>query len=361
MTDKWNGMESQRRKGPFSPLLLILGAQAFMGIQAAHHKHEVQFTVVGTGNSLLDLTMVDFVDDMQVFLYDKQNSQLMAKEAWISQVLGAKFREKTQQKLIDHEKSFLWFLKKLRLNDTNSDKNITLQLFVVCEPQRDSDIGNQIKIAVDGEDFCWLDEIGQWFFMMPEAESFKPILMSTFWANQKAYYMQEYCYGIMKKILQHSSRKKNVPPEVTVLYREAVDGIIVLSCSATGFYPSCILLHWQKGRDIIAAGKQSSSSTLPNADGTFYQRIIIELPPGDPGTNYDCVVDHIELGTPKVFPVPGKPPKKRTWTVTLSILGVVIFVLSCAMSFIQWKKTNTGYSIHECATMEDIQMDIQEH
>ncbi|XP_036607055.1 zinc-alpha-2-glycoprotein-like [Trichosurus vulpecula] len=361
MTDKWNGMESQRRKGSLSPLLLILGAHAFMGIQADHHKHEVQFTAVGTGNALLDLTMVDFVDDIQVFSYDKQNSQLMAKEPWISQVLGTKFMEKTQQKLVDHEKSFLWFLKELRQNDTKSDKNITVQLFVVCEPQRDNDIGNQIKIAVDGEDFCWLDEIGQWLFMMSEAESFKPTLMSTFWANRKAYYMQEYCYGIMKKILQHSSRRKNVPPEVTVLYHEAVDGITILSCSAMGFYPSAILLHWQKGKDTIVAGKESSSSTLPNADGTFYQRIIIELPPGDTGNNYDCVVDHIELGAPKAFPVPEKPLKKRTWTVTLSILGVVILVLSCVVSFIWWKKTNTGYSIHEYATMEDIQMDIQEH
>ncbi|XP_068922301.1 hereditary hemochromatosis protein homolog [Petaurus breviceps papuanus] len=360
MTDKWSGMESQRRKGTFSPLLLILGAFAFMGIQAAHHKHEIQFTVVGTGNSLLDFTMVDFVDDIQVFFYDKQHSQLMAKEAWISQALGTKFIEKTQQKLIDHEKSFLWFLKKLRQNDTKSDKNVTLQLFIVCEPQKDKDIGNQIKIAVDGEDFCWLDEIGQWLFFMPEAESFKPTLMSTFWANQKASYMQEYCDGIMKTILQHSGRK-NVPPDVTVLYHEAVDGTISLSCSATGFYPSSILLFWQKGSNIIAAGKESSSRTLPNADGTFYQRITIELPPGVTGTNHECVVDHIELGTQKVFPVPEKPLKKRTWTVTLSILGIVILVLSCAVAFIQGKKTNTGYSIHEYATMEDIQMDIQEH
>ncbi|XP_072493156.1 hereditary hemochromatosis protein homolog [Notamacropus eugenii] len=361
MTDKWSGMENQKRKGFFSPLLLILGAHAFMGIQAAHHQHEVQFTVVGTGNSILDLTMVDFVDDIQVFFYDKQNSQLMAKEAWISQVLGAKFMEKTQQKLVDHEKSFLWFLKKLRQNDTKSDNNITLQVSIVCELQRDNDIGNQIKIAVDGEDFCWLDEIGQWFFIISETDSFKPTLMSTFWVNQKDYYMKEYCYGIMKKILQHSSRKKNVPPEVTVLYHETVNGIILLSCSATGFYPSAILLHWQKGGGIIVAGKESSSSTLPNADGTFYQRIIIELLPGDTGTNYDCVVDHIELGEPKVFPVPEKPLKKRTWTVTLSILGVVILVLSCVVSFIYWKKINTGYIIHENAIMEDIQMDIQEH
>ncbi|XP_074092063.1 hereditary hemochromatosis protein homolog [Macrotis lagotis] len=345
-------MNWRKGKESFSSWLLILMLFKLGKIQADYHKHEIQFTVVGTRNSLLDLTMVDFVDDIQVFFYDKQNSQLMAKEAWISQALGARFMKKTQQKLVEHEKSFLWFLNKLGQNDTKSDKNMTLQLFVVCEPQRDNIIGNQFQIALDGEDFCWLDEIDQWTFMTPEAEFFKPILMSASWADQKASYMQEYCYGVMKKILQHPGRKKDVPPEVTVLYHESMDGTIILSCSATGFYPSSILLHWQKGRDIINARKESSSSPLPNADGTFYQRITIELPSGDTGTNYDCVVDHTGLGTPKVFPVPAKPLKKRTWIVTPSILGAVILLLSCIVSFIYWKKTNTGYSIHEFAAME---------
>ncbi|XP_043844396.1 major histocompatibility complex class I-related gene protein-like [Dromiciops gliroides] len=360
-------MASQRirkrwRRGSFSSLLLILGAISLMGIQAAHHKHVIQFTTVGTRSSLLDHFIVDFLDDVQVFSYDKHNQQLIAKEAWISQALGAKFIAKTRQKLVDHEKSFLWFLSKFVQNNTKHDVNHTVQVFILCEIERNNQIGNEIEIAVDGEDFCLLDEkMGSWIISVPEAELFKALLTSTLWTTQREQYMQEYCIDTMKKILQHSSIRKNVPPEVTVSRREAVDGITTLSCSATGFYPSSILLHWQKGKEMIVAGKESSSGVLPNADSTFFQRITIELPPEDTGINYDCVVDHIELGTPKTYPVHIRYPKKRSWTVTLTILGLVILALSCAASFIMWKKIKTGYSIHKCITLEDIQLDLQGH
>ncbi|XP_020856859.1 major histocompatibility complex class I-related protein 1-like [Phascolarctos cinereus] len=353
---QWKGMANQRRRkrrrGSFSSLLIILGVLSLTGIQAAHHKHVIQFTTVGTGSSLLDHFMVDFLDDVQMFSYDKHNQQLMAKEAWISQALGAKFIAKIRQKLVDHEKSFLWFLKKLMQNETKHDVNHTLQVCVLCEIERNSLIGNEIQSAVDGQEFCLLnEEMGNQ--IMPEAQPFEAILTSTFWTTQRKDYMEEYCINTMKKILQHSSIKKNVPPEVTVSHYEAMDGITTLCCSATGFYPSSILLHWQKGKEIIVAGKESSRGILPNADSTFYQRITIELPPDDPGTNYDCVVDHIELGTPKAYPVHVKYPKKKCWTVTLTILGVVILVLSYAASFIMWNKMKTGYSIHECVPLEE--------
>ncbi|NP_001311359.1 major histocompatibility complex class I-related gene protein-like precursor [Monodelphis domestica] len=352
----------KRRRASLSSLLLFLGVLSLMETQAAHHKHMIQFTMVGTGSSLLEYFIVDFLDDVQVFSFNKYNHQLIAKEAWISQVLGAKFIEDTWQKLVDHEKSFLWFLRKLMQNSTKSDMNHTVQLFILCEIERNNQLGNEIQIAVNGQDFCWLDEkYGDWFIMVPEAEPFKPILTSNLWTTQRKHYMQEYCIDTMKKILQHSSIKKNVPPEVTVSYHEAMDGITTLSCSATGFYPSSILLHWQKKEKKIVVGKESSSGLLPNADSTFYQRVFIELPPEETGTNYDCVVEHIELGTPKVYPAHVKSSKKRSRTLTLAILGVVILVLSSIASFIMWHKIKTGYSIHECVTIEDIQLDLQGH
>ncbi|XP_072502897.1 major histocompatibility complex class I-related gene protein-like [Notamacropus eugenii] len=343
----------RRKRGSFSSLLLILGLLSLTGIQAAHHKHVIQFTTVGTESSLLEHVMVDFLDDVQVFSYNKYNQKLMAKEAWISQVLGAKFIANTQQKLVDHEKSFFWFLKNLMQNETKHDVNCTMQVSVSCENEENNQVRKEIQIAVDGQEFCILDkEMGNQIILMPEALPFKDFLTSILQTTQIEHYMQEYCISSMKNILLHSSIRKNVPPEVTVSHYEAVGGINILSCSATGFYPSSILLYWQKGEEKILPGKESSSGILPNADSTFYQQITIELPPEDMKTDYDCVVEHIELGTPKAYPVHVKYPKKRYWTLTLTILSVVILVLSCIVSFIIWKKMKTGYSFHECITLE---------
>ncbi|XP_074140788.1 major histocompatibility complex class I-related gene protein-like [Sminthopsis crassicaudata] len=335
---------------------------ANMFMYETYHKHVIQLITVGTESSLLDFFIVDFLDDVQVLSFDKHIQQLKAKEDWVIQALGAKFIAKTQQKLLDHENRFLWFLKKLMLNDTKHDVNHTVQISVLCEIERNSHIGNEIQIAVDGREFSILDdEMGMWITLMPEAEPFLPLLTSTLWTTQRERYMQEYCIDTMKKILQHSVIKKNVPPEVTVSQYETVDEITILSCSASGFYPRSILLHWQNGKNISMAGKQSSSGVLPNADSTFYQRITIEHLPEDMGTDYGCVVDHIELGPPKIYPIQVKYPKKRSWTVTMSILGVVILVLSCTASFILWKKMKTGYRIHECVTLEDIQLNPEDY
>ncbi|XP_072490462.1 zinc-alpha-2-glycoprotein-like [Notamacropus eugenii] len=353
---QWKGMASQRgrkrrKRHLFSSLLLILGLLSLTGIQAANHKHVIQFTTVGTVRSLLDHFMVNFLDDIQVFSYDKHSQKLIAKEAWISQVLGAKFIANTQQKLVDHEKSFLWFLKNLMKNETKHDVNCTVQASVSCEIEENNHIRKEIQIAVDGQGFGFLDEeMENHIILMHKDQHFKDLLTSTLQTTQSEYYMQEYCINSMKKILQHSSIKQNVPPEVTVSHYEAVDGITTLSCSATGFYPRSVLLYWKKGKEIIVPGKESSSGILPNADATFYQRITIGLPPEDMKTDYYCIVEHIELGTPKAYPVHVKYPKKRSWTLTLTMLGVVIMVFSCAASFIMWKKMKTGAAVGAAIT-----------
>nr|XP_020856710.1 major histocompatibility complex class I-related gene protein-like [Phascolarctos cinereus] len=286
--------------------------------------------------------MVSFIDDIQLCSYHKL-SHIQVKMAWISNVLSANFSEQMQRLLMNHEEDFHRLICYLEQNDTKSEKSHTLQLFAGCELEDDIQMDSHVHLAWDGEDLFRRDEQqGYWIFLKPMGYILKTAVESAFWDSVRKHYMQEYCFDIMRKILRHSGIKENVPPEVTVSRHDALDGTITLSCTATGFYPNSILLGWEKGHEHAIWGKKSSSGTLPNADGTFYLQITLELLPEDPGIGYTCVVEHRELKTPAVYPAPGKPTKEKPWAMALAIVTVVILGVSCALAFITRKEKKTA-------------------
>ncbi|KAM9063024.1 zinc-alpha-2-glycoprotein-like [Sarcophilus harrisii] len=337
-------MASQKRKKSFFSWMFILGGFAVRDTLAAHHSHDFHFTAIGRATSLLNFTVISSVDDVQLCYYNKQDQQVVMKKAWMYEALGAAEIERKQKKLISLEKTFQWAFRSLIKNET--EKTHMLQVFVDCEVDRDVQVSSHFQFALDGEDFCQMDEqLGHWVAMKPEAQRFKPLWDSALWKRQVKHFLQEDCVDSMTKVLQYSSMRENVPPEVTVSRHDAPDdGRVTLFCRATGFYPRSITLHWEREGALGVWGQESSSGILPNADATFYLRVTLELPPSDPGTGYTCVVEHSELETPAVFPVPGKPPMERPWTIVLSTAAVIILVLSCAGAFIIWKKRKAGIS-----------------
>ncbi|XP_068960287.1 zinc-alpha-2-glycoprotein-like [Petaurus breviceps papuanus] len=221
--------------------------------------------------------------------------------------------------------------------------NHTFQIYFSCELDGDILLSTFIKYGFDGEDLIQFEGLeGQWVVLNPKAHSFKFILEHPFWTEMRKRYSKRYCVGIMQKILQNSSMKEKLPPEVYVSRRDFPNGTISLSCTATGFYPQSILMHWKRGIDGAIWGEESSSGTLPNSDDTFYLRISLEIPPGDTGTGYSCVADHSQLETPAVYPVPEKPSKWNLWAVAPSILLAAILMISCFVAFTKWKKRKAG-------------------
>ncbi|XP_020856824.1 class I histocompatibility antigen, F10 alpha chain-like [Phascolarctos cinereus] len=311
--------------------------------QLAYHSLEMCFTAVGTTKSLLDFTMVSSMDGVQGSFYDKKDQQLVIKEAWVSQALGAHYIEEKRQKLVYSEINFLWALQNWIQSDTKGEDNHTVQFWHDCHLDGDIHVSSHFWYAVDGEAFCGVDEqLKHWVAMKPEAECFRPFWEVIFPYKKIKHYMQEDCVEPLRKVLQYSSIRENVPPDVTVSRQDAPDGRATLFCRATGFYPRSIMLHWEKDGALGVWGQESSSGTLPNADSTFYLQVTLELPLNDPGTGYTCVVQHSELETPGIFPVPGKPTMKRPRAMALSILAIVILIPSCAAAFNTWKKRKTG-------------------
>uniref|UniRef100_A0A4X2KP50 Ig-like domain-containing protein n=1 Tax=Vombatus ursinus TaxID=29139 RepID=A0A4X2KP50_VOMUR len=304
---------------------------------------ECQFTAGGK-TSLLDYTILHVIDDMDVCSYDKHNKQVVVKESWMSlHFLQCATWLPLPYQRHSHPSHTLYSNGYQTRPD--SHHNHTLQFFMGCEVDNDIDIGHSIQFAMDGEDFMKIDDQNDdWTVMKPEAEPFKSLAESNFGSKIRDKAMKKFCFHMMRKILQYSSMKENgkfpvlLGPGVTVPRHDAPDGRVMFNCTATGFYPRSIQLHWEKDGQLGVWGQESSSGTLPNADSTLYLQISLELPPGDSETDYTCVVEHRTLQTPAVYPVPEKTTVQRPWVMTLSVLTVIVRVLSCAEAFITWKK-----------------------
>ncbi|XP_043837218.1 class I histocompatibility antigen, F10 alpha chain-like [Dromiciops gliroides] len=326
-----------------STWFLILGVFSLREIQAVHHRHVGQFTAVGTAHSLSELNAINFIDDVEIGYYNNIQNQIIVKIPWISKVLGIDYITQMLHLLVDHEQHSLWTIQYLAKNATDPNRNHTGQLLADCEIDDDIKVKSHVHLIWDGEEYYRIDEeVGHWENLKPEFKKYKHLLESPFWTNLRKQYMDKYCVDLMRKIVGHSSLKDNVPPEVTVSHYVSPEGSSILSCTARGFYPQSILLRWEKNGKLAVWGKETSTGILPNMDSTFHLQVTLELPPEDSGTGYTCVVEHIALKTPVVYPVPEKPTMEKPGIRGLGIVLAVILVLSCAGAFIAWKMKKSG-------------------
>ncbi|XP_072484278.1 H-2 class I histocompatibility antigen, alpha chain-like [Notamacropus eugenii] len=342
-------MECQRRRRWFFLIwLLILGLFAVREAQAAHHRHVGQFTAVGTIHSLLELHGISFMDDVELGSYNYAQQKINIKIPWIFEALGLDYITQGHHLLEESEKYFRRVIQHLAKNDTDHDsRNHTGQLHADCEIDNDIKIKSHLHLIWDGEEVYRMEEDdGQWENLKPEFRKYQHILETPFWTDLRKRHMNKYCVDMLRKITGYKRLKDNVPPEVTVSHHVNPEGNIILSCTATGFYPQSILLRWEKNGKLGIWGKEKSTGILPNMDNTFYLQLTLELPPEDSEMVYTCVVEHIELKTPAMYPVPEKPTVKKPWVLALGIMLTVILLLSCAGAFITWKKRKSGSTGH---------------
>nr|XP_020856665.1 zinc-alpha-2-glycoprotein-like [Phascolarctos cinereus] len=339
-------------KGPFVPWLFILGVFVLRETQAALHSLETQFTGLAITNNLPDIIFNVWVDSQLLFSYNTQSKELLIKLGWAYPPLKNKLMERLNQQLQQGAEDDLRRFCTYWMVSYNETWEIQItQVTVFCELDGDIQVDSQMRVAFDGETVCQLDEHSEgWVTKKAEVTRFcKYLEDSVQWDRL----LIEECPKFLKVVLDLFHLKENEPPEVTVSRQDAPDGRITLFCTARGFYPRPILLHWEKNGQMGIWGKESSSGTLPNADATFYLQVIVELQPRDPGEGYACAVEHHQLGTPAIYPAPRKVTRGKSWELSPSISITTILVLISAVTFIIWRKKDAwGHRTQERNTEE---------
>ncbi|KAG7457582.1 hypothetical protein MATL_G00228650 [Megalops atlanticus] len=274
--------------------LMLLGIHA---TSAATHSLQYFYTGVWGEINFPEFAVVGQVDDSQFMYYDSRNKMAIPKTEWMKENEGADYWHKETQTDIGHQQSFKSNVEILmqRFNQTSGVH--TLQWMYGCE--WDDETGTTEgydSYGYDGEDFISFElENMRWITPLPQGFVTKNKWDSDrAWNEQLKSYLSQICIDWLKKYVGYgrSTLERKVPPEVSLLQRDPSSPV---TCHATGFFPSGIVVYWQKnGRDLHEGVELGEM--LPNEDGTFQITSHLRVKPEDwKKDTYTCTVQHSSL------------------------------------------------------------------
>ncbi|XP_066123604.1 T-cell surface glycoprotein CD1b-2-like isoform X2 [Saccopteryx bilineata] len=101
-------------------------------------------------------------------------------------------------------------------------------------------------------------------------------------------------------------------------------GHLLLVCHVSGFYPKPVWVMWMRGEQEHPETRQGD--ILPNADGTWYLRVTLDVVAGEEA-NLNCRVKHSSLGGQDIVLHWGHPT--YTMVIILAIILPTFILLIC--------------------------------
>ncbi|XP_036411208.1 class I histocompatibility antigen, F10 alpha chain-like [Megalops cyprinoides] len=310
----------------------------FILISCSTHSLRYFYTATTGIPTFPEFVTVGLVDGEPISYYDSNIRREVPRQEWMAE--EADYWEEQTQASISSEQNFkanIGILKS-RFNQTGGVHIV--QFMYGCE--WDDETGNREgfeQYAYDGEDLLSFDRNDmRWITPSPQGALTKSKWDSDRGLNEytKNYLTQE-CIDWLKKYVGYgrSSLERKVPPEVSVFQK----GSSPVTCHATGFFPSGIVMSWQKNGEDLHEDVELGE-TLPNDDRTFQKTSRLGVKPeGWKKNTYTCIVQHsgLEEDVKRVFTDNSGPPLGI-------IIGCVVAVLllGAVIGGIVWKKKKDG-------------------
>uniref|UniRef100_A0A4W4DVY8 Ig-like domain-containing protein n=1 Tax=Electrophorus electricus TaxID=8005 RepID=A0A4W4DVY8_ELEEL len=271
---------------------VILCGEKVPGIS---HSPRYFYTAVTPGIHFPEFTAVGLVDGQQFMYYDSNIKKRIPKTAWIKKVddddpdywnRNTEIQQRTQEIFKDNVATLMQ-----RFNQTEGVH--TVQLMYGCELDDDGTKRGSMQYSYDGEDFISLDlNTHTWTVANDKAKITKHMWDSdvgySVWQNN---YLENTCIEWLQKYVAYGrdTLQRKVPPEMALIQKDSSSPVL---CHATGFFPSEILISWQKDGEDMHENVELRQ-TLPNQDGTFQKGSILTASPEELDKNdYTCVVHH---------------------------------------------------------------------
>ncbi|XP_057186415.1 major histocompatibility complex class I-related gene protein-like isoform X2 [Triplophysa rosa] len=137
--------------------------------------------------------------------------------------------------------------------------------------------------------------------------------------------------GFLGKRINQVNRK--VKPEVR--FGQKSPGPHLL-CRATGFYPRDINMTLFRDGQLVADHEITGGDLLPNDDGTYQMRKILEIS-ADEKHIYSCTVSHVSLDNKLSLEYDNRTPLKLVIILIPTVLGLVLISVT-VIAIIQAKK-----------------------
>lgn len=314
---------------------------------AATHTLQYFYTATSGIENFPEFMTAGLVDGQQIDYYDSVIRKAVQKAEWISGAVDPDYWNRNTQTYAGNEAPFKnnIDIAKSRFNQTGGVH--TVQLMYGCEVDDDGSTRGYWQYGYDGEDFLSLDKTTlTWTAAKDQA-----VITKHKWDADKANqqyrkaYLENECIEWVKKYVGYGkdTLERKDAPEVFLLQKDPSSPVL---CQATGFYPSNIMMTWQKNKEDHHEDVEVST-TLPNADGTFQKTTTLSVKPEEWKNNkeaYRCVVQHVGAAKDIVVTVKDirtNPGSDNTIAIIVGCLAAVV-VLAAIVGLILWKRSN-GY------------------
>nr|BAG60503.1 unnamed protein product [Homo sapiens] len=128
---------------------------------------------------------------------------------------------------------------------------------------------------------------------------------------------------------------RQVRPEAWLSSRPSLgSGQLLLVCHASGFYPKPVWVTWMRNEQEQLGTKHGD--ILPNADGTWYLQVILEVASEEPA-GLSCRVRHSSLGGQDIILYWGHH-FSMNWIALVVIVPLVILIV-----LVLWFKKHCSY------------------
>ncbi|XP_038827556.1 H-2 class I histocompatibility antigen, Q9 alpha chain-like [Salvelinus namaycush] len=275
-------------------ILLVLGIGLLHTASAVTHSLKYFYTASSEVSNFPEFVVVGMVDGVQMVHYDSNSQRMVPKQDWMNKRTDTQYWERETGNVLGSQQSFKVGINTLkqRFNQSGGTGVHIVQKMYGCEWDDESGVTEGFnQYGYDGEDFVAFDlKTKTWIAPTPQA-----VITKHKWDRNIGYnenmnnYLTQTCIDWLKKYLDYgkSTLMRTVPPSVSLLQKTPSSPV---TCHATGFYPSGVMVVWQKdGQDHHE--DVENGEILPNDDGTFQKSTHLTVTPEEWKNNkYQCVV-----------------------------------------------------------------------
>ncbi|XP_041739744.1 major histocompatibility complex class I-related gene protein [Coregonus clupeaformis] len=303
------------------------------------------------------------VNDQVISHYDSITKIKVPKQSWMKEYFNKQYWDSTTENLRYAEEVSKVNIQtaQMRFNQTGG-MHFNQDMYGCVWDDETGFTDGFHHIGYDGIDLLAFDlKTETWIAAVPQAFNSKLKWESnpSNIEREKLYLTQE-CIEWLKKYLDYgkTTLQRTVPPSVSLLQKTPSSPV---TCHATGFYPSGVMVFWQKdGQDHHEDVKYGE--ILHNDDGTFQKRTHLTVTPEEwKNNNYQCVVQ--VAGIKEHFiKVLTESEIQTNWgandpntTGSALIIGVVVALLAIVAVVVGvfiWKKNKNKKGFHPTSTSD---------
>ncbi|KAL0962348.1 hypothetical protein UPYG_G00338920 [Umbra pygmaea] len=338
--------------GPKIYLILIL----MHAVAAETHSLRYFYTVTSGIPNFPEFVDVGMLNGQVISYYDSITKKKVPKQDWMEENFDQQYWDSSTKTVQEAER-----INKGNIQLANQIFNQTKGVFQTmygCEwDEETGSTGGFHQSGYDGKDFLAFDlKTKSWIAAISKAVHTKMKWESNpSIGNMEKDYLTQECIHWLKKYVNYgrSSLMRTAPPSVSLIQKTPSSPV---TCHATGFYPSRVMVTWQKDGQELNEDVELGE-TLPNDDGTFQKSVQLNVKPEERKNNqYQCVVQVSGINKDFIRNLPGEGlfgPAFNPGPIIGGLVGVVILaIIAVVFGVIIWKKKNSKPSFVKANTSD---------